>query len=56
MAKKQFCAEQAAGKLRQIDVRVGEGKSSQQACKEVGITNINPSIQSGCMPACAEKF
>ena len=40
MASKQYSPEQAAAKLRKIDVLVGEGKSIHQACKEAGITDV----------------
>ena len=38
MPKKTFTAEQIVPKLRQIEVRLGQGKTVPLACKEVGIT------------------
>lgn len=37
MAKKRFGPERVVTKLRQIDVLMGEGKSPQQAVREVDI-------------------
>jgi len=38
MPKKSFTPEQIVGKLRQIEVIVGQGKTVPLACKEAGIT------------------
>ena len=37
MPKKTFTAEQIVGKLRQIEVLVGQGKTVPLACKEAGV-------------------
>ena len=39
MPKKTFTPEQIVGKLRQIEVLVGQGKTVPLACKEAGITD-----------------
>ena len=39
MPKKTFTPEQIVGKLRQIEVLVGQGKTVPQACKEAGIVD-----------------
>ena len=38
MPKKTFTPEQIVGKLRQIEVLVGQGKTVPLACKESGVT------------------
>jgi transposase-like protein len=38
MPKKTFTPEQIVGKLRQIEVLVGQGKTVPLACKEAGVT------------------
>ena len=38
MAKKRFGAEQIVTLLRQIEVSIGQGKSTQIACREAGIS------------------
>jgi putative transposase len=38
MPKKTFTPEQIVGKLRQIEVLVGQGKTVPLACKEASIT------------------
>jgi putative transposase len=38
MPKKTFTPEQIVGKLRQIEVLVGQGKMVPLACKEAGVT------------------
>ena len=38
MPKKRFSAEQIVTLLRQIEVAMGQGKSTQIACREAGIT------------------
>jgi len=38
MPKKRFGAEQIVTLLRQIEVAVGQGKSSQIACRDAGIS------------------
>jgi len=38
MAKKRFGAEQIVTLLRQIKVAMGQGKSTQIACREAGIS------------------
>ena len=38
MPKKTFAPEQIVGKLRQIEVLVGQGKTVPLACKEAGVT------------------
>lgn len=45
MVKKRFDPERVVRKVRQIDARVGEGKSIQQACKEAGITDVTYSAR-----------
>jgi transposase-like protein len=37
MAKKTFTPEQIVGKLRQIEVLIGQGKKVPLACREAGI-------------------
>ena len=39
MPKKTFTPEQIVGKLRQIEILVGQGKTVPLACKESGITD-----------------
>ena len=39
MPKRTFTPEQMVGKLRQIEVLVGQGKTVPLACKESGITD-----------------
>lgn len=39
MPKKTFTPEQIVGKLRQIEVLVGQGKTVPLACKDSGITD-----------------
>jgi putative transposase len=39
MPKKTFTPEQIVGKLRQIEVLVGQGKTVPLACKEAGIVD-----------------
>ncbi len=38
MPKKRFTAEQIVTLLRQIEVPMGQGKSTQVACREAGIS------------------
>ena len=38
MARKKFEASQIIGHLRTIEVFLGKGKSTGEACREVGIT------------------
>jgi putative transposase len=38
MPKKRFSAEQIVTLLRQIEVAMGQGKSTQIACREAGIS------------------
>jgi putative transposase len=38
MPKKTFTPEQIVGKLQQIEVLVGQGKTVPLACKEAGVT------------------
>ena len=38
MPKKRFSAEQIVVLLRQIEVAMGQGKSTQIACREAGIS------------------
>jgi transposase-like protein len=38
MPKKRFSAEQIVTLLRQIEVGMGQGKSTQIACREAGIS------------------
>jgi putative transposase len=39
MPKKRFGAEQIVTLLRQIEVAMGQGKSTQIACREAGISD-----------------
>jgi putative transposase len=41
MPKKRFSAEQIVTLLRQIEVAMGQGKSTQIACREAGISEQN---------------
>ena len=38
MAGKKHTAEQIVGTLRQIEVSIGNGRATPQACREAGIT------------------
>jgi len=38
MSRKRFTAEQIIGLLREAEVRLSQGKSVDQACREMGIT------------------
>ena len=37
MSRKQFTVEKIIGLLREVDVRLSQGKSVGQICREVGI-------------------
>ena len=39
MPKKRFSAEQIVTLLRQIEVAMGQGKSTQVACREAGVSD-----------------
>ena len=39
MPKKRFSAEQVVTLLRQIEVSISTGRSTQMACREAGIRN-----------------
>jgi transposase-like protein len=39
MAKKGYTPEQIVGKLRQIEVLIGQGKTVPVACREAGLTD-----------------
>jgi putative transposase len=41
MPKKRFSAEQIVTLLRQIEVSMGQGNSTQIACREAGISEQN---------------
>ena len=41
MPKKRFSAEQIVTLLRQIEVSMGQGNSTQIACQEAGISEQN---------------
>jgi putative transposase len=38
MSRKRFTAEQIIGILREADVKLSQGKSVEQLCRELGIT------------------
>ena len=38
MSRKRFSAEQIIGLLREAEVRLSQGKTVGQACREMGIT------------------
>jgi hypothetical protein len=40
MAKKRFSAEQIVTLLRQIEVAMGQGRSTPLACREAGIEDV----------------
>jgi putative transposase len=44
MAKKRFSAEQLVPRLRQIKVAMGQGKSTQIACRDAGVSERNYTI------------
>lgn len=39
MSKQRYTPEQIVGKLRQIEVLIGQGKTVPTACREAGITD-----------------
>ena len=38
MAKKRFSVEQIIGKLREAEVRLGQGETVAQVCRSLGVT------------------
>jgi putative transposase len=38
MSRKRFTMEQIIGLLREVDVKVSQGRSVEQICREIGIT------------------
>jgi putative transposase len=38
MSRKRFTMEQIIGLLREVDVKVSQGRSVEQTCREIGIT------------------
>jgi putative transposase len=46
MPKKRFGAEQIVTLLRQIEVLMGQGKSTPDACRDAGISQQNYAMNS----------
>ena len=40
MAKKRYKPEEIVGKLRQVDVLLSQGRSTADAVRQIGVTNI----------------
>ena len=40
MAKKRYKPEEIVGKLRQVDVLLSQGRSTADAIRQIGVTNI----------------